>query len=98
MKNTDPTLVHIHKDGGFSLTGDAIPMFRVITLKGAIKLHRQTGLIPTRGVTISKMLAMAGEITGEKYKRGQHERAEADLQLWIDAAKASMPYKDDREG
>ena len=96
MKNTDPTNVTLHNDGGFTLTGDAIPMFQVITLKGAIKLHKACGMIPTRGMTITKMLQSASNVTGKKYKRGQHDAAIADLELWLAAAKASMPVTDNR--
>lgn len=93
---TDPTMVHLHKGGGFTLTGDAIPVFGVIALKGALKLHKACGMIPTRGMTITKMFKQAGHITGKTYKRGQHDAAIADLESWIAAAKAALPYTDDR--
>ena len=96
MQTNDPTNVKINGNGGFTLTGDAIPVFGVISLRGAIKLHKACGMIPTRGMTITKMLQRAGEITGKKYKRGQHDAAIADLTVWIDAAKASLPVE--REG
>lgn len=77
-------------------TGDAIPLFRVKMLRSAIKLHKNTGMIPTRGVTITRMFAEASKITGKTYKRGQHDAALADLTKWIDAADASMPVIDQR--
>lgn len=93
--NTDPTLVH-HTNGGTMLTGDAIPVFRVITIRSAIKMHRDCGMIPTRGMTITRLFGLAKDITGNTYKRGQHDAAIADLTTWIDAAKASLPIQDDR--
>lgn len=96
MKTNDPTMITIHNDGGFCLTGDAIPLYQVITLRAAIKLHKACGMIPTRGMTITRMFQSAKNVTGKTYKRGQHDAAIADLTLWIDAAKASMPVTDKR--
>jgi len=94
--STDQSLVHHTRTGATVLTGDAIPLFGVIALKGAIKLHKATGLVPRRGVTITSMLTQAGRVTGKRYKRGGHDAAVADLEAWIAAAKASMPVLDER--
>lgn len=85
------TAITLHKNGGFTLTGDAIPMFQVVTLKGALKMYAKCGMIPTRGMTITKMLKSAAAITGKAYKRGEAMKAHDDLVIWIEAAKASMP-------
>ena len=76
---------------------DAVMLMRATMLRSSIKLYAATGMIPTRGVTITKMLAMATEYTGKKYKRGQYAEAQADLQAWIDAMKAAMPVVDNRD-
>ncbi len=91
----DPSAVTL-SNGGTTFTGDAIPMFQAITLKGALKLYAACGMIPTRGYTITKMLAAAKQITGKPYKRGEAAKAAEDLQVWIDAARASMPIIDNR--
>lgn len=72
---------------------DAVNLFRAIQLKGAIKLYRQTGMIPTRGVTITKMLEIATKDYTHKAYKGKNkcEAAEADLQEWVEAMKAAMP-------
>lgn len=70
---------------------DATNLFRALTLKQGIAMHRKFGMIPTRGATITRMLAMASEYSGKPYKRGQHAQAEADLQAWIDAMKCALP-------
>lgn len=95
MQNTDPSAVTI-SNGGTTFTGDGIQLFRAVTLKSAIKLHRDCGMIPTRGMTITKLFGIAQQITGKKYKRGQHDAAIADLTVWIDAANAAMPIIDER--
>ena len=70
---------------------DAVNLFRAKMLKASIGLHRKTGMIPTRGVTITKMFAMATQYTGQKYKRGEHLRAEEDLQVWISTMISALP-------
>ena len=57
----------------------AVDVFRVRILASSIQLHGKTGMKPTRGVTITKMMKMATEYTGKKYKRTDHDVACADL-------------------
>lgn len=71
---------------------DAVEFLRVKVLQGSIGLYRKTKIIPTRGVTITMMLAMATQITGTVYKgKTKCEAAEADLQTWIDTMRAALP-------
>lgn len=72
---------------------DAIALVQAITLRGAIQLYLRTGLIPTRGVTITKMLALATSITKKPYRRGQGEQAIADLKAWSDALRCALPVE-----
>lgn len=83
-------------NGGTIFTGDAINLFQAVTLKGALKLYAKCGMIPTRGMTITKMLKLASSITDKTYKRGDAMQAHDDLVIWIDAARASMPIIDNR--
>ena len=64
---------------------DGVATYRAIVTKSAIGLHKKCGMIPTRGMTITKLFKVATEITGTKYKRGQHDLAMADLTKWIEA-------------
>lgn len=90
MSNED-SYIHVGK-GGTSIVGpDATNLYRAIVLRSSIKLYAATGMIPTRGVTITKMLAMAGQYTGKKYKRGQYAEAQADLNVWIETMKSALP-------
>jgi len=83
-----------HAGGGTTITGpDAMNYFRAVQIKLFIGLHIKTGMIPTRGVTISRMLKMATEYTGQKYKnsRPEWERARADMEVWCATMKAALP-------
>lgn len=77
---------------------DAVNLFRARTLRSSIKMHQRSGMIPTRGVTITVMFQIAGQYTGKKYKRGQHDQAIADLDVWISAMTSAMPITDERTG
>jgi hypothetical protein len=70
---------------------DATQLFRVRMIKSAIELHKKTGLIPTRGVTITKLFKAAGQYTGQTYKRGEHDRAASDLGVWIATMMSALP-------
>lgn len=77
--------------GGVSFVGhDAVHLFRAVTLKHAI-LMLAKGIVPTRGLTSKRALVMAGEYTGMRYKRGQHEEAVRDLDIWIATMRAALP-------
>jgi|TARA_R110000782_G_scaffold256822_2_gene345999 hypothetical protein len=54
-------------------------------LKAHLKMVK-IGMLPCRGMTKTKLLAKAGAITGNKYKRGQYDAAIADLQTIVDEA------------
>ena len=85
--------LHIDKNGKVSayIGPDATQLFRAKATKMAISLHEKTGMIPTRGVTITKLFAIAGQYTGKKYKRGEHARAVADLTIWINTMASALP-------
>jgi hypothetical protein len=57
----------------------AVDVYRILTLASSIKMYAACGLIPTRGVTITRMLAMAGEYTRKVYKRKDMLQAADDL-------------------
>ncbi len=83
--------------GATSYVGpDAVELYRVALLRASIEMHRSTGIIPARGIGITKLFRMAGAVTGKTYRRKDHERAVADLTQWIEAMKAAIPVE--REG
>lgn len=72
---------------------DAVRLQQAITLRSAIKMYVMSSgqIIPTRGMGITKMLALAGTVTGKKYKRTQTAEAQADLHIWIETMKSALP-------
>lgn len=66
-------------NGGSSFTGGDQDIFRAALLAGSIKVYAKTGLLPTRGMSATKMLKLASQFTGKKYKRGEFENAQTDL-------------------
>jgi hypothetical protein len=89
---TDQSSVTYDRDGNaVCFSGpDAVHMFRAAALRSAIGLLSK-GIRPTRGMTMTKALIMAGEYTGKTYKRGQHEQAMADLSVWVQTMKLALP-------
>lgn len=72
---------------------DATRLFQAATLRGSLRLYAKCGVIPSRGVTISRMLSLATRFTGKHYKRGQAEQAAIDITTWIAAMKCAMPVR-----
>lgn len=92
MTNPNASFVQTHASGGTSFVGpDAVNLFRAITLRSALSMYAKIGMVPTRGVTATSMLAMATTYTGKKYKRGQHQQAADDMVTWIETMKAALP-------
>jgi hypothetical protein len=73
---------------------DATELFRVNMIKVSIKLYMKTGMIPTRGVTISKMLKMAEQYTGRKYKKSEAAYAVEDLHNWVTCMVSALPIEE----
>lgn len=71
---------------------DAVELFRVATLKSALGMLSK-GIVPTRGLTRAKALAMVTPYTGQKYKNTlpEIERARNDLTVWIATMKSALP-------
>ena len=82
-------------DGSLStLVGkDAVELMRVQTIIQGIKMHVRTNgrMQITRGFGIMKLLGMATQYTGQKYKRTEAEKAMADLNVWFQTMKSALP-------
>lgn len=70
---------------------EAMKAFKLITLASALKLWAVSGIIPTRGFGITKMLALATGYTGKPYTRKQAEIAANDCATLADLIKAGLP-------
>lgn len=73
---------------------DATELFRVNMIKVSIKLWMKTGMMPTRGVGIKKMLKMAEQYTGRKYKTSEAAYAVEDLHNWVSVMVSALPIKE----
>lgn len=71
---------------------EAVDLFRARMLASSLRLYAKTGMIPTRGVTITKMLALASHYTGKPYKRGSAAIAADDVKAWADALALALPH------
>lgn len=94
MTQVNTSEIVVNKDGGaVCYSGpDAVDIFRLKTLRNGIDMHKKFGMIPTRGVTITKMLAMVTAFSGKTYKgKTKHDAAMADLDARINGLMASMP-------
>ena len=73
---------------------DATALYRVNMLKVSIKLWIKTGMMPTRGVGIKKMLKMAEQYTGRKYKTSEAAYAVEDLHNWVTTMISALPIEE----
>lgn len=62
-----------------------VDTYRAIAIRSGLRLYIKCGMKPNRAWTPTNMLRVAGQITGNVYKRGQYEQAIADLDDWIKA-------------
>lgn len=87
--------IDYRKDGSLSsLQGkEAVDVYRVAQLMSSIRMMVKTNgrLIPTRGFTMKKALTMATSYTGVSYKRTEAEKAIADLKVWLETMKSTIP-------
>lgn len=82
----------IYGAGGTSFVGpDAVELFRVAVLASAMGLYK-AGIKPSRNaMTGPQALKDASRYTGVTYKRGEYDRAKADLKVWIETMKSALP-------
>jgi len=88
----------IHQSqGGTTLTGDAIELFRIIALVQALKLYNSTGILMTRGATPKHLLNLAMDTTKKTFRNSKAGREAAILELEKrrDLLKASIPVTSD---
>lgn len=74
-------------NGGTSFVGSDVNIFRCAVLVSSLRFYAKTGMRTTRIATPSRMLALAHEITGRKFKRGQYLEAADAVAAVAEAAK-----------
>lgn len=96
--NLAPSHIHHHSGGGISIVGpDAVNVFALIALKGAIKMYAKHKIKANRMYTPTNMLAAAEKATGKKYKRGAWDQMMQDLDKVIATARSQVPETSDAE-
>jgi hypothetical protein len=87
--------VEVGENGAVSFVGrDAVELMRLRVLQSSIKMHRDLGMIPTRGMGITQLLGIVSEYTGKAYKgKRKHDEALADLDQRIAAWEASLEVR-----
>lgn len=84
-----------NKDGSLSaLIGkEAAHLRRIQRVMSGIRMDIQTGgrMQLMQGGTIPRLLRIAGEYTGKKYKRTEKQQALDDLNVFFHTLKASLP-------
>lgn len=96
-KTTPPESGRTLHDGGVTLYGpDAMKWMKAIALRSSLKFYAKTGMKMTRVATPTMMLTMASEFSGKPYKRGEYDKAVADLDKWIETMRYALPCEDQR--
>lgn len=73
---------------------DAVELASVRMLRSSLVLWKKTKLIPTRGWTITRMLAACHKYTGKKYTRNQIDEAVVGLDNWLATMSVALPVVD----
>jgi hypothetical protein len=63
-------------------------MYQALCLIQGLKLYRDTGMKVNRSYTPTNMLALAGQMTGQRFKRGQFNDAIQAIEAWLEERKA----------
>jgi len=95
MTTSDDSYIAVNAEGDITtyVGKDATHLFRARTVRHALLGWQKFKMKPTRGVNLTKMLAIAGEYTGKKYKRTQVEEAIQDLDVWTKTMVAALPVE-----
>lgn len=71
---------------------DATALVKAKLLKVSLGVY-QFGIIPTKGMTLTKALAIVTTYTGKRYKRSEWEKAQQDLEVWIKTMHVALPIE-----
>lgn len=82
----------ISRDGRTFTGPQAVGVFQAATLWASLGLYEKTGIKPTRGVGLKRMMELASAITGKTFKASQAQipAAREALHLLIEASKAAL--------
>lgn len=78
--------------GGTCFDGkDAVALYAATVLASALRLYAKTGMRANRAYSPTVMLQAATRLTGQKYRRGQYNKAAEDVQVWCNTMRAGLP-------
>lgn len=84
-------IIHDREGGSTVFSGrQAIEVFRCTALASGLRMYDRHKMIPNRAYTPKRMLSTASAITGKGYKRGEYERAAADLMQHAETLKSKL--------
>ena len=72
---------------------DATQLFRARMVRHGLIGWQKFKMKPSRGVTVTRMLAAAGQYTGKKYKNTQVAEAIDDMDVWVKTMLAALPVE-----
>lgn len=79
-----------HASGAVSFVGpEAVAIYRATVVASALRLYAKARIRVNRAYTPTAMLAVASEVTGRTFKRGQYLEAANALDEW--RAQQSVP-------
>lgn len=72
---------------------DAVHLMRVQTIISGLRINIETNgrMMITRGYGPKRLLALASEYTGKKYKVTEKQKAMDDLKVWFTTMKSALP-------
>lgn len=93
---TNDSYITVRNDKITSYIGpDATHLFQARCLVMSLRAIK-SGFRLTRGATPTAMLKLATKFTGQKYKRGEYDRAMADVQVWISTMESALPVIEEK--
>lgn len=92
----DDSRIEVREDGTVAayVGRDAVNLARARMLALSLRLYAKTGMRPTRSVSPTDMLRMAGRYTGKKYKRGAYIEAADGVAKWASEMRGALPTTD----
>lgn len=73
---------------------DATNLVRLHYVASGLRMYAKFGMLLTRGATPTKLLKMAAEVTGKRYKRGEYIKAADDVDALVKEYRASIEHRD----
>lgn len=88
----DNSEIVVHEGGGMTFSGDGVRLYQAIALRSGLMMYAKCRMKPNRAWTPTAMLrAVEAILPGKHYRRGEYDRAAADLTFWINEMRDAIP-------